>query len=167
MDSVVAKALKFLGWSPNAAGTDVEVPRHEIAGALIIQAEAPLAADLSTLDAMSVLEYDVGEAHGSAFAHVLDKAGAFNKEYATFDSWAAARKAILATVPDVDLPALKLSPTWFDVQLPFHVPGRAATSRRAAVPAVTDPAEIRFLTCQSLHPLHRFHHLPPCVVIGR
>ena len=32
-DSVVAKALKFVGWSPNAAGTDVEAPRHEIAGA--------------------------------------------------------------------------------------------------------------------------------------
>ena len=99
---MVAKALKFVGWSPNAAGTDVEAPRHEIAGALLIQAEAPLAADLTTLDDMSVLEYDVGEAHGCSFAHVLDKAGAFDKEYTTFDSWAAARRAILASVPDGD-----------------------------------------------------------------
>ena len=68
MDSVVAKALKFLGWLPNAAGTDVEAPRHEIAGALLVQAEAPLAADLTTLDGMSVLEYDVGEANGSSIA---------------------------------------------------------------------------------------------------
>ena len=80
---MVAKALKFVGWFPNAAGTDVEAPRHEIAGAsagaLLHQAEAPLAADLSTLDGLSVLENEVGVAHASTFAHVLDKAGAFDK----------------------------------------------------------------------------------------
>ena len=57
-DSPLVKAFKFVGWQPSAVAAKSEAPRHEIAGALLIQARAPRAADLSALDGLSILEHD-------------------------------------------------------------------------------------------------------------
>ena len=73
-DSIVAKALDFIGWSPNSAATKLEAPRSTVAGALLIQTTAPLAANLQELDDLSILEHEMGVDRASAVAHVLDKA---------------------------------------------------------------------------------------------
>ena len=79
-DSPLVKAFKFVGWQPSAVAAKSEAPRHEIAGALLIQARAPRAADLSALDGLSILEHDVGHDQASSIAHTLDKGAAFGVE---------------------------------------------------------------------------------------
>lgn len=71
------KALKFLGWQPGSAAATVEAPRHEVTGALLSQAGAPLASDLPALDSLSFIENEMGHDSASAIAHVLDKNGIF------------------------------------------------------------------------------------------
>ena len=107
-DSVVAKALKFLGWIPDVASTQLEAPRHSVAGALLIHSTAPLAADQVALDGLNILEDELDAVAGAGIAHILDKGSAFSKEYNTYDAWAKARKAILAQVPDSDKDGLQL-----------------------------------------------------------
>ena len=80
-DSVVAKALKFLGWMPDAAATRLEAPRHSVAGALLIPCAAPHAADLTALDGLNILEDELDTTAASGIAHVLDKGSAFDKVY--------------------------------------------------------------------------------------
>ena len=97
------KALKFLGWSPSSVASKVEAPRHEVAGALLIQSRAPRAADLSTLDGYSILEYDMGHDQASTVAHTLDLGAAFGVEYNTFDVWRAARDGIMLGMRSIAL----------------------------------------------------------------
>ena len=68
-DSVVAKALDFIGWSPNNAATKLEAPRSAVAGALLIQTKAPLAASLPELDGLPLLEYEMGVDRASTVAY--------------------------------------------------------------------------------------------------
>ena len=83
-DSVIAKALKFLGWTPDAASTQLEAPRHSVAGALLIHSTAPLAADQVALDGLNILEDELDAVAGAGIAHILDKGSAFSKEYNTY-----------------------------------------------------------------------------------
>ena len=80
-DSPIVKALPFIGWTLNAAGTHREAPRAEVVGALLLQANRPATASLPALDAFAFVEHEMGAVHGSALAHILDKAGT----YASYD----------------------------------------------------------------------------------
>ena len=75
-----------------AAGTHYEAPRSELVGVLLTQADRPASATLPAFDAFSFVEHEMGAAHGSTLAHLLDKSGAFDKtytgltvEYCTYD----------------------------------------------------------------------------------
>ena len=144
-DSPMVKALKFLGWGDSGSAGKVVAPRHEVAGALLMQSRVPLAADLSTLDGYSILERDVGHERASALAHTLDKGDAFGVEYNSPGVWRAAREGILAKIPDPSKDDLKLSPAWFNVHEAFDRAGRARSGSRAAVVAAPGPAEVKFL----------------------
>ena len=75
-DSPLVSALPFVGWTRNAAGTHFEAPRSELVGVLLSQADRPAAATLPAFDAFSLVEHEMGAAHGSTVAHLLDKSGA-------------------------------------------------------------------------------------------
>ena len=79
-DSPIVKALPFVDWALNAAGSHREAPRSQLAGALLLQADRPAAASLLAFDTFAFVEREMGHAEASNLAHILDKAGAWSNK---------------------------------------------------------------------------------------
>ena len=82
-DSPLVTALPFVGWARKAQRERI-TRRHApswLVGVLLTQADRPASATLPAFDAFSFVEHEMGAAHGSTLAHLLDKSGAFDKTY--------------------------------------------------------------------------------------
>ena len=71
--------------------THREAPRSELAGVLLLQADRPAIASLPALAAFAFVEHEMEHTDASALAHILDKAGAWNKTYQGLGDWRAAK----------------------------------------------------------------------------